>query len=675
MNICEHLAATARLLPDRDALVFEGTSYTYRRLNELSAGAAAQLAAAGIRRGDRVALRLPNVPAFAVWYFGALRLGAVAVSLSSRAAPREAREMLADCEASALIDDVGGHDSLGTDLPACVQTVVTVADDGVPLDGDLSAACSTDWVDAEPHDVAVILYTSGTTGANKGAMLSHANVRSNVLAFNHLCGMRPGERILLAVPLFHCFGQNALLNASLHAGATLVMMRQFEPAAARTLIAEEKVTQLYGVPAMFRLLGESCRAADLASVTYCFSAAAPLAVEVSRRWLEKFGMPINEGYGLTETSPFACYNHRLRYELGSIGSPLDEVEMKVVDLETGGDCQPGDLGEIAIRGPNVMQGYWNRPAETAAAIRDGWFYSGDIGRRDERGYFYLVDRVKDMISVGGLKVYPAEVERVLKEHAGVADAAVVGVPEHLLGEQVVAFVVPRSQSDLAASASLVEALNRQCHEQLADYKQPTRIVVLDELPRNAAGKTLKRELRDRMAPPGTTRAATKADSPSTPSDADRPIDASRAEPTLAPQLAAAFSSDRVPIAAQFVIERVAALAPEAAPPSPESSFLEAGLDSVRIVELASRLEQELPRGEELPATALFDHPRIADLAAFLVTRLAPSETSTAASLSSGDGGRQRESEAGCATSSLREAIAAMSDEEALQALRRELEDA
>ena len=305
--------------------------------------------------------------------------------------------------------------SVEAELPEVATVRLAVDDCGDPLEKPLreDAASESTLYDADPNEAALILYTSGTTGFPKGATLSHGNVRSNVHAFNHLCNMQSEDRVLLAVPLFHCFGQNALLNSVLNVGGTIVLQQRFDLAEFKRLIIDHQITQLYGVPMMFGLLHESCNVADLASVNYCFSAAATLPLQTSLAWQEKFGLPIHEGYGLTETSPFATYNHRDKFVPGSIGMPIDNVEIKIVDPETGDERSTGDPGEIAIRGPNVMLGYWNRPEETATAIRDGWFYSGDIGQLDETGYLYIVDRVKDMITIGGLKVFPAEVERVL----------------------------------------------------------------------------------------------------------------------------------------------------------------------------------------------------------------------------------------------------------------------
>lgn len=622
MNICEHLTVAARLLPDKEAILFEGQALTYGRLNELTAHAAAELEAAGVARGDRVAIMLPNVPAFAVWYFGTLRIGAIAVSVSTRLTGREVGFVLDDCDAHTLVGTAATAATAREALPKCIRRTFEVPDDGALCNGQPLHREDVDigrWVDADPHDPALILYTSGTTGFAKGATLSHNNVRSNVNAFNHLCDMQPEDRILLSVPLFHCFGQNALLNSALNVGATLVLQRGFDLNEAKQLIAKHRVTQLYGVPTMFQLFYESCEVADLESLRYCFSAAAPLPEPVSRRWLEKFQLPINEGYGLTETSPFASYNHRLRYKIGSIGAPIDGVEMKIVDAETKAACPPDVLGEIAVRGPNVMLGYWNRPEATAAAIRDGWFYTGDIGRQDDEGDFQIVDRVKDMISVGGLKVYPAEVERVLNEHPAVSQSAVVGVADTVMGERVVGFVV-RSPQPEAADETCRDELLTYCRDQLAKYKTPQEIVLLEQLPRNPSGKVLKTTLRDYDASATAETAQSTSSAATTP---DAAVDAGTARGAvqgrgLFRSLRDAYASHRRQTAIDYVQKLVQTLTDNDAVVEPGDRFLDVGFDSLMIVEMSTQIQAEVGEDNKIPATLAFDCPRIEDLAQYLV---------------------------------------------------------
>lgn len=673
MNICEHLTVSASKFAEREALVFEGQSFTYAQLDQLSAAAAQQLKQTGIRPQDRVAIMLGNVPAFVVWYYAALRVGAIAVSISTRLTEKEVAFVASDCKARLLVADGPTIAKLQPQLPACVEESLSVSDtgdqcDGQPLltienpDQQQIAAC-------EPDDAALILYTSGTTGFAKGATLSHNNVRSNVLEFNRLCDMQSTDRILLAVPLFHCFGQNALLNSALNVGATLVLQRGFDLNESKRLINDQQVTQLYGVPTMFQLLHKSCSTDDLASIRYCFSAAAKLPVQVSQRWLEKFGQPIYEGYGLTETSPFASYNHHKQYVMGSIGQPIANVEMRIVDSETGEVCPPGELGEITIRGPNVMLGYWNREDDTAAAIRDEWFHSGDIGRLDENGYFYIVDRVKDMIVVGGLKVYPAEVERVLHDHPAVAQSAVVGLADEVFGEQVVAFVVAPSD---AAQDDLGTSLIQHCRDNLANYKVPKHCVFFAELPRNPSGKILKRELRefDLSATIGIAHNQPNGDQARELSQSLPASTAAVRPPTLFDELRKTYASNRLTVATEFLQNLVAVLSGDDEPLAADARLMEAGLDSLMIVEMSSQLQAEVGDSAEISATLIFDYPRVCDLAEFLVATF---ESANSVEPASTADSADSPSPASTDLSELRREVDALTEAEALDELMRELE--
>ena len=673
MNICEHLTATARIQPDHEALAFEGEHFSYAEINRLTAAAAARLSADGIERGDRVALMLPNTPSFAVWYYGALRIGAIAVSISTRLTQSETFYLLEDSGSRCFVISESASESASEadefEVPDCVRHSYVANDRGDLCDRNplvTEEPLDADWLNAEPNDAALILYTSGTTGFAKGATLSHLNVRSNVHAFNHLCDMRTDDRILLAVPLFHCFGQNALLNSALNAGATLILQRRFDLNEARRLIQEQRVTQLYGVPMMFQLLMEACSAEELASVRYCFSAAAPLPIQISERWEQKFGQPIHEGYGLTETSPFASYNHRSHYMRGSIGTPIDCVEMRIVDIESGQPVPPGSLGEITIRGPNVMLGYWNREADTAEVIRDGWFHSGDIGRVDETGYFQIVDRVKDMIAVGGMKVYPAEVERILMDHPAVNDVAVIGIPDDVFGEQVVACTVLRDQDEASAvhSEDVTESILQHARRELSNYKVPRSVLSLGELPRNPSGKILKTKLRETAAIQLENSDPAEQSQDGASSQHGRSSSVTPA--VLMTTLRQTHEAARVRAATQFVQELVQQIAEIPSPPAPDARFLDAGLDSLMIVEMSQRLQHELGPDREIPATLVFDYPRVTDLAEFLVGQLAPPETEPPP---------DRQSPAkDSAASQLKADIESLSEDEALSELMKELDD-
>ncbi len=674
MNICEHLSGPARIYPYQTAILFESYALTYEQLNELSIAAADQLGRAGVTAGDRVAIMLPNVPAFAVWYYGALRRGAIAVSLSTRLAESEIAFAIDDCGAEVIV--VEQDSQLLEKAPAAINQVFGSSELGDTCNGQpLTFHSDLSWeiYDAAPEEPALILYTSGTTGFPKGATLSHGNVRSNVCAFNHLCQMHPDDVILLTVPLFHCFGQNALLNSGLNAGATLVLQRKFDPQQSRRLIGEHAVSQLYGVPTMFQMLNDCCSPDDLSSVNYCFTAATTMPVTVEARWRETYKMPIYAGYGLTETSPFASYNHRLQFVPGSIGAPIDNVEMKIVDAETKQPCDVGELGEIAIRGPNVMLGYWNRPEDTAAAIIDGWFHSGDIGRADEAGHFYIVDRVKDMISIGGLKVYPAEVERVLLDHPGVAQAAVVGFTSTVLGEEVAAFVVGQE----TAAPSLVSQLKDFCRQHLANYKAPKHIFVVDELPRNPSGKILKTELRSRQ----DTLLAQSLDSPGASDTTDtssKPEDQLRSHPPQLYQiLQTVYPTERQRAANEYLQTVVSAISGDHEKVEVDEPLLESGLDSLMLVELSHRLQVEVGDRADISATVIFDYPTIGELSDFLVQCLFDESKHEDLNHddSTNDGSKQSASaELANSGEVWEEEIASMSQEQVLEALMKELED-
>ena len=659
MNVCEGLTRTARWLPDQTALVFHDRSITYAQLDRLSQAAADYLQQSGLQQGQRVALMLPNTPAFVVWYYAVLRLGAVAVSVSTRLTPREVGYVVSDCGATSVIALGDTLQEMERELTPDVTIRVATGIDGVDVAGQpltVDSQSKSTWVDADPDAAALILYTSGTTGFAKGATLSHRNVRTNVCAFNHLCGMESSDRMLLAVPLFHCFGQNALLNSALNVGATLVLQERFDLNETRRLIQQHQVTQLYGVPMMFQLLHDSCEPGDLSSVDYCFSAAATLPIQVSRAWQQKFEMPIYEGYGLTETSPFASYNHRVRFVPGSIGTPIDGVEMKIVDSETGQDSARGDLGEIVIRGPNVMLGYWNRPEESAQAIRNGWFHSGDIGRMDEDGFFYIVDRVKDMISIGGVKVFPAEVERVFLDHPDISQIAIVGIPDPVFGEQVVAFIVSEAGRDSSASEWLDDVAGF-AKENLSNFKIPRQFFQVDELPRNPSGKILKTKLRE-LAQQGKLPVATL--------QTNQPVTEPHRDPQLRSLLLNTFESERLRVATEFVQQAVQEIGQLDSLPEPSARFLEAGLDSLMIVELSGRVGLETGLGDRLPPTLVFDYPTISELAGFLLAQIFPSQP-TAPSREVTPSKPEGDSR------NLRAEIEEMTEEEVLQELLKEVD--
>jgi long-chain acyl-CoA synthetase len=491
VNIASSLVRTTAAHSDSVAVRLRETTTTYRELEEASARVAGLLLARGLRPGDRVGIMLPNVPEFAALYYGVLCAGGVVVPMNPLLKAREVAYYVEDSAAMIMFawHGVAAEAEAGAKLADAEAIVVEPT-----AFADLlrSATPANDVVERQPQDTAVILYTSGTTGQPKGAELTHANLGRNVkVVLSDLIQVRPEDVIFGGLPLFHSFGQTCTLNTAVAAGACLTLLPRFDPTAALALIARDRVTVFAGVPTMYAaLLNQADRAAyDLSTVRLCVSGGAAMPVEVMRGFEEAFGCIILEGYGLSETSPVASFNHpHAARKPGSIGTPISGVQMRVVD-DAGQEVPLGDVGEIAIRGHNVMKGYWRRPEATAEAIEDGWFHTGDMARVDEDGYFFIVDRKKDLIIRGGYNVYPREIEEVLYEHPAVAEAAVIGLPHPELGEEVAAAVALKP----SASAT-TEELRDHVKTQVAAYKYPRRVGIVDALPKGPTGKILKREI-------------------------------------------------------------------------------------------------------------------------------------------------------------------------------------
>src|SRR5438105_67145 len=491
MNVAHNLRHGRLFFTDRAAILFEGRTLTYRELDETSNRVANALTGLGIHRGDRVAIYLPNIPEFAIVYYGILKVGAIAVSINAIFKQDEVDFILNDSGSRLLFTTSDLAAQLERIECSALERVITVDRSLADLVAKGSAQARV--AEMEATDPALLLYTSGTTGFPKGATLSHGNVVSNTWSTVHHAGYRPEDRLVLFLPLFHVFGQNFIMNAAFLAGSTLVLHRRFSPEAVLESIAREKVTMFFAVPTIYvALLNLELAQEQVASIRYWFSAAATMPKEISRRWTERLGRPIFEGYGLTETSPFAAYNHDFQHRFGSVGTAVENFELRIVD-EGDAEVPLGSLGEIAIKGPGVMLGYWGRPDDTRAAIRKGWFHSGDVGQMDDQGYVFIVDRVKDMINRSGFKIWPAEVEQLLYKHPAVREVAVYGVPDAAAGEAVAAAIVLRS----GASAS-AEEIVEYCRAQAAVYKAPSRVDFVSELPKNATGKILKRVLRERV---------------------------------------------------------------------------------------------------------------------------------------------------------------------------------
>ncbi|MBB6281698.1 fatty acid--CoA ligase family protein [Geobacillus subterraneus] len=509
MNLTARLAQVAQQLPDKDAYVFMGERCTYQQLDAAVSKFADGLAQLGVRQGDHIALLLGNSPQFVIGLYGALRLGATVIPINPIYTPEEIAYILHNGDVKAVI----GLDLLAPlfveakkRLPLLKTAIVCETpqgkEKGIPLSTEMKsfaevlAAGSPDFIGPEldDDDVAVILYTSGTTGKPKGAMLTHKNLYSNAQDTADYLGINENDRVIAALPMFHVFCLTVALNAPLMNGATVLIMPKFSPAAMFTLTREEKATIFAGVPTMYNFLYQHVggNEDDLRTLRLCISGGASMPVALLENFEKKFKVIVSEGYGLSEASPVTCFNPLDRpRKPGSIGTNIKNVENKVVN-EYGEEVPVGEVGELVVRGPNVMKGYYKMPEETAAALRDGWLHTGDLARMDEDGYFYIVDRKKEMIIVGGYNVYPREVEEVLYSHPDVVEAAVIGVPDPDYGEAVRAFVVAKNPE------LTEEQLIAYCRERLAKYKVPGEISFLEELPKNATGKILRRALKERL---------------------------------------------------------------------------------------------------------------------------------------------------------------------------------
>ena len=492
MNLAESLAHTAAAHPHRVAIRLGDDMLSYRDLDDASARVAGLLAARGVGPGDPVGIMLPNVPQFAVVYFGVLRSGGVVVPMNPLLKAREVAYYLGDSGASVIFawHTAAAEAEIGAKQ---VDAEAVVVDPATFSDLVATATPAPAVVDRAGDDTAVILYTSGTTGHPKGAELTHANLIKNAeVTGRDLLQIGEDDVIFGGLPLFHSFGQTCTLNTAVAVGASLTVLPRFDPAQALQMLADHHATVFAGVPTMYSaLLSVPDRADyDVSALRVCVSGGAAMPVEVLRQFEDAFACIVLEGYGLSETSPVASFNHPDRERKpGSIGTPISGVEMRVVDA-AGNELPQGQVGEIAIRGHNIMKGYWRKPEASAESISaDGWFRTGDIGRMDEDGYYYIVDRKKDLIIRGGYNVYPREVEEVLYEHPCVAEAAVVGMPHAELGEEVGAAAVLKPGASVRA-----DELRAFVKAQVAPYKYPRRVWFVEALPKGPTGKILKREI-------------------------------------------------------------------------------------------------------------------------------------------------------------------------------------
>jgi long-chain acyl-CoA synthetase len=514
LNLATLLEDSARRHPGRDAVVLGDKRLTYAQVNGAANQVANLLVSRGIQPGDKVALSCPNVPYFPIVYYGIVKAGAVVVPLNVLLKGREVAYHLADSEAKAYFCFEGTADlPMGAEGHAgfqqadgCEHFFLITADPAAasPIEGAqtfgqaLAGQPGTfDTVGTAETDTAVILYTSGTTGQPKGAELSHSNLVLNALTCNRLFGSlaTEHERHLITLPLFHSFGSTVQMNAGFSVASTLVLLPRFAADQAVALLQKEKITFFAGVPTMYwGLLGALTEDVDVEEIArnlrMAASGGASLPVEIIKQFKERFGVQILEGYGLSETSPVATFSDPERDPRpGSIGVPIWGVDVKLVDEHWKTIEGTDEVGEIAIRGHNIMKGYYNRPEATAEVTRDGWFRTGDLARRDSDGFYYIVDRAKDMIIRGGFNVYPREIEEVMLTHPAVSLVAVIGVPNEVHGEEVKAFVIRKPGAEVTE-----DELIAWCRDTMAAYKYPRIVQFTDALPMTATGKILKREL-------------------------------------------------------------------------------------------------------------------------------------------------------------------------------------
>ena len=489
-NFAQELASAVADGAERPAVKLDDLVLNYGLLDAGAQRAAGLLRAHGIEAGDRVGMQLPNVPYFPVVYFGALRLGAVVVPMNPLLKGREVAYHLKDSGAKVLVAWHGFAEpaQAGSEQAAAELILVTPGEFEQALGG---AEAVEEIADRADDDAAVIIYTSGTTGTPKGATLTHSNLAAGAETARDLVDAGPETVTLATLPLFHVFGMNSVMNCTVQARGLLTLLPRFEPAKALEIIQRDKVTTFAGVPTMYTALlhHPDKDDYDTSSLDLSVSGGSAMPVEVLRGFDEAFGTKVLEGYGLSETTGMGSFNlPSQERKPGSIGVPIGGTEFRLVD-DDGNDVPAGEPGEIAMRGPFVMRGYWERDDATAETIRDGWFHTGDMATVDDDGYFFIVDRKKELIIRGGYNVYPREIEEVLYEHPAVREAAVVGVPHDSLGEEVGAAISLKDGAE--ASEDEIRAFAK---ERVAAYKYPRQIWFVEELPKGPTGKVLKREI-------------------------------------------------------------------------------------------------------------------------------------------------------------------------------------
>jgi len=500
-NLATILTEAALATPDAPVHRFMGTATTYGQLDEQSGQFAAGLREAGLDPGDVVALQLPNVPQFLTAYFGALKAGLVVLPLNPLLMAPELEYHLGDSAARLLIGFEGIHaeaskacERLGIPLYLVSFGAAPLPEDARPF-GALTGASDGEVVPRGPEDTAVLIYTSGTTGKPKGAELTHFQLYMNCTIAGQLFGARSDDVTLAVLPFFHVFGLSSVINVAVRYGGCLSIVPRFVPGDVLDIIERDRCTVIGGVPTMLHALAQQdITGRDLSALRVAVSGGASLPEDIMRTFEGKYGIEVLEGYGMSETASSCSFNRPGDRRVLSIGKPLWGVTMRVGDASDR-PLPPGreNVGEILIRGHNVMKGYLGRPEATAETLRGGWLHSGDLGYMDSDGFYFIVDRAKDLVIRGGYNVYPREIEEVLYAHPAISEAAVIGKPDERLGEEVVAVVALRPGAELSS-----EEVIAYCRERLAAYKYPREVRFMAELPKGPSGKILKSALRDAL---------------------------------------------------------------------------------------------------------------------------------------------------------------------------------
>lgn len=510
-SLPQMLLETTTNYPQNNALSFFGRKFTYQELTKEAHGFASVLQKKGVQKGDRVAIMLPNCPQYVIAYYGILIAGGIVTQVNPMLVEREIEHILNDSGAETLIvfdavyprvKSVQANSSLSTIVVVSLQPSEQTMEDYSFEVFMAEATGAPIPVEIDPeHDVAVLQYTGGTTGRSKGAMLTHRNLYANVLQSYEFFKEKTNfgkDKFLTVIPLFHVFGMTACMNLGIFTAAESILLPRFELEEVLQTIKNEQPTHFPGVPTMYVAITNHPKAEEygINSIKTCNSGSAPMPVELMRQFEGKTGAKILEGYGLSEAAPVThCNPIFAERKPGSVGIGYPSTDYKIVDLGNGTEEVPvGELGELIIKGPQVMKGYWNMPEETAITLRDGWLYTGDIARVDEDGYLYIVDRKKDLIIASGYNIYPRDVEEVIYEHPAVQEAVVIGVPDPYRGETVKAYVVLKAGKEISE-----EELIEYCRKNMATYKVPRMIEFRDELPKTNVGKILRRALREEAA--------------------------------------------------------------------------------------------------------------------------------------------------------------------------------